>query len=162
MYHYGDSDLVVAVERTRPTEGGKASDVYFAFDNPKLEMIKSGAWELDIYPHCPIKYAPKDIRFIFFIKFERQILQCEVVRKENNNFIFVHRKTGEIKDPERALIYSPEWDARPNYARRLTRPANKTQKKIAAYFQNDKVFYQDNEVGDLVWNYLKWSAAQRG
>ena len=34
-------------------------DVYFAFNNPKLQMITSGAWEMAIYPHNKVKYKPK-------------------------------------------------------------------------------------------------------
>ena len=32
---------------------------------------------------------------------------------------------------------------------------NKTQKNIAWFFIHDKVFYQDNSVGDAINNYLK-------
>lgn len=64
IYTYGDSDLKVAVEYCKPNKQGKESDTYFAFDNPKLNMITGGAWEVNIYPHCPIKYAPKDLSLI--------------------------------------------------------------------------------------------------
>ena len=67
VYRYGDTDLTVAVEYTPTDKKGKKSDIYFAFDNPKLSMITGGEWELDIYPHCPVKYKPKEILFIYFI-----------------------------------------------------------------------------------------------
>ena len=67
IYKYGDSDLIVAVEYTPTNKKGKASDTYFAFDNPKLSMITGGAWEIDIYPHCPVKYKPDEILFTYFI-----------------------------------------------------------------------------------------------
>ena len=33
-------------------------------------MVTSGVWELDIYPHLPIKYNPKDVLFTYFIEFD--------------------------------------------------------------------------------------------
>ena len=43
LYRYGDSELTVAVEYCLPNKKGKKSDLYFAFDNPKLSMITGGA-----------------------------------------------------------------------------------------------------------------------
>ena len=54
VLHYGNSPLTVAVEYCSSLNVSKDSDIYFAFDNPKLKMITSGAWELDIYPHLPV------------------------------------------------------------------------------------------------------------
>jgi len=61
LYTYGNTGLRVAVEFSDFPTKEKESNVYFAFNNPKLEMVKSGVWEMEIYPHLPIKYKPKDI-----------------------------------------------------------------------------------------------------
>lgn len=156
VYKYGDSDLKVAVEYTEPTVTGKDSDIYFAFNNPKLAMITGGVWEMELYPHCPIKYRPKDVVFNFFIEFDDNILQGEVVCFDKHDFIFIHRKTTEIKEPERDIIYSPEYSSLPNHRRKLTNPQDNIDRKIANYFIKEKVFYSDNEVGEVVLNYLKW------
>lgn len=156
LYQYGSSKLLVAVEYCSPNKTGKASDVYFAFDNPKLNMITGGAWELDIYPHCPVKFTPADILFTYFIKFDGELLQCEIVQHEDVAFTFIHRKTTEIKNPEKDLIFTPEFSPRPNYRRKLTSPYDALGKKIAYYYAIDKVFYQDNEIGEIVRNYLQW------
>lgn len=115
VYRYGDSELKVAVEYTKPNKQGKESDLYFAFDNPKLSMITGGAWEIDVYPHCPIKYAPKDVLFTYFIDFSGDLLQAEIVSKEGMSFTFIHRKTTDIKDPDTDVIFSTEPDPRPSY-----------------------------------------------
>lgn len=156
VYRYGDSPLTVAVEYVKPNEKGKASDYYFAFNNPKLSMITGGAWEIDIYPHCPVKFTPKDIKFFFFIEFAGDLLQCEVVTKGVETFIFIHRKTTPLKDTMRDLIYTTEHSSRPNYRRRINRPNLPIEQKIAQLFKMDKVFYADNEVGEIVRNYLMW------
>lgn len=158
VYTYGDSDLKVAVEYTKSDTGkSKDSNVYFSFDNPSLKMITTGAWEISIYPHCPVKFKPKDIKFIYFIVFDDNILQCEIVMTDKENFTFIHPKTTEIKNPEKEIIYSQDYNPLPNYHRKITRPQSNLERKIAWYYATDNVFYSDNEVGEVVRNYLKWS-----
>lgn len=156
LYHYGDSDLTVAVEYCKTSKEGKASDVYFAFDNPKLSMITGGAWEIDVYPHIPYKHRPKDILLTYFIQFDHHTLQCEVITYEDALYTYIHLKTGDIRYPETDLVFTPEYDPRPNYRRNLLKPTDNIGKKILAMFRADKIFYQDNEVGEVVRNYLLW------
>ena len=155
-YTYGDSGLTVAVQFTDTPVRKKKSDVYFAFNNPKLAMITKGDWQLDIYPHCPKHYRPKDVIFVFLIIFDRETLQAEIVQSEDDIFIFIHRKTTDLKKPDEDLIYSQEYDVRLNHRRNILKPVLDVEKKIAWFFRAEKVFYQDNEVGDLVANYLAW------
>lgn len=156
IYRYGESDLTVAVEYCQPNKEGKESDLYFAFDNPKLSMITGGAWEIDIYPHCPVKYRPNEVLFTYFISFAGDLLQCEIVAHDGVLFTFIHRKTSELKDPDNDVVFTPDFDPRPNWKRKITKPTNTLEKKIASFYMNDKVFYQDNEVGEIVRNYLMW------
>ena len=159
LYTYADSDLTVAVEFTGSEKHSKPSDVYFAFDNPRLDMItgSNGIWEMAIYPHCPEKYTPKDVMFQYFILFDGELLHAEVVSTKTSMFTFIHRKTTPIQDEDRDLIYSPEWDSRPNHRRRITQPRDKLDRKLYEFYLTDKVYYQDNEVGEIVNNYLRWS-----
>lgn len=161
VYRYGESKLTVAVEYCRSNKEGKPSDVYFAFDNPKLSMITGGEWEIDIYPHSPYKYRPKDVLFTYFIQFDTHLLQCEVICYEGVCYTYIHRKTGEIKHPDRDLVFSPEWSPLPNYRRCITRPVDDIGKKVALHYKTDKIFYQDNEVGEVVRNYLQWCNAAK-
>ena len=157
LYSYGDSGLTVAVEFSDFPTKEKKSNVYFAFNNPKLEMIKSGAWEMDIYPHLPVKYKPKDIEYMYFIIFDNQTLQCEIINIDDMSFTYIHRKTTEIKDNDGYyMVYSQETNPKPNYRKKITKPVYPIEKTIVSYFIKDKVFYQDNEIGELVRNYLEW------
>lgn len=161
IYRYGDSDLTVAVEYTLPNKNGKENDFYFAFDNPKLSMITGGHWEIDIYPHCPVKYLPKEILFTYFISFDENLLQCEIVQHEDLCFTFIHRKTTELKYPDMEIIYSPDYSPLPNHKRKITKPKSNIERKIALHFSTDKVFYADNEVGEIVRNYIMWCGKTR-
>ena len=155
VYTYGTSELKVAVEYSdTAAKSKKGSDVYFAFDNPSLSMITGGAWEIDIYPHCPREYKPKDIVFIFFIIFNDATLQCEVIQLEDCTFLYIHEKTTPIQDEDSDIIFSTEYDPRPNHFRNIRKGTSRLVKMIGKYFQDEKVFYQDNEVGEVVRNYL--------
>lgn len=156
VYDYGDTGLRVAVEYCASIQKYKKSNKYFAFDNPKLNMVKSGSWEIDIYPHKPVKFTPEEIVFSYFILFEEELLQCDVVMKEDRMFTFVHRKTTPLKDEDSDLVFSPRYDSRPNWRRNIASPPDKLGRKIASLFLGEKMFFQDNEVGEIIWNYAKW------
>ena len=125
VYKYGNSKLTVAVEYCASSESTKPNNFYFAFDNPKLHMITSGAWELDIYPHVPIKFKPKDIKFTYFILFDGGTYQCEIIQKDDITFTFIHVKTTELKDPDNDLIYTFEHNPKMNYNRSIFTPISK-------------------------------------
>lgn len=155
VYTYGKSKLRVAVERCKSTnEKAKKSNTYFAFDNPGLQMITGGAWEIDLYPHLMTEYTRKDIMFTYFISFEDKLLQCEMIFKDGCQFTYIHRKTSPLKDPDRDVLFSPEYDPRPNHIRNLRKPTTEWARKIADDYRREKIFYQDNEVGEIVRNYL--------
>lgn len=158
VYQYGDGRLKVAVEFSDNPNKGKPSDLYFAFNNPKLNMItgKGSVWELAVYPHKPCKFRSGDISFTFFIQFDGELLQCEIVTLEEVQFVFIHRKTTPLRHPDRDLIYSPDYDPRPNWRRKITIPMTNLEQKVVRLFKMDKVYYQDNEVGEVVHNYLMW------
>ena len=155
VYKYGDSRLTVAVEYTASGKG-KASDLYFAFDNPKLSMITGGEWEIDIYPHCPVKYTPAEILFTYFVLFDGETLQCEIILHADQYFTFIHRKTTPLKNPDDDLIYSPDFSAKPNYRRKINRPQTPLEMKICQFYKEDRVFYSDNETGEIMRNYLQF------
>lgn len=166
VYRYGESDLKVAVEFTAEHTGStKDGNALFAFNNPKLQMITKGTWEIDIYPHLQYHYKPHNIIYQYFIQFDGETLHCEIIHgcyDEKGNelrhihFTYIHEKTSDIKDEDKDVIFSPHVDARPNHYVNITRPTDARSRKIIEHFQKDKVFYQNNEVGEIVRNYIKF------
>ena len=159
---FGDSKLKVAVEFAPQTEGvTRKSDVYFAFNNPHLKMITDGEWEFDIYPHMTYKYLPKDIKAIYFIEFNDELLQCEIIKTDESNgyFTFIHRKTSELKDEKnkKTVIFSNHVTADRRYEKRITKPITERGKLYAQLLFSEKTFFQDNSVGECVHNYIEWS-----
>lgn len=158
IYRFGEHGATVAVEYCSSTVQHKASNKYFCFDNQNLQMITGGKWELAVYPHLPVKYRPCDVLFVYYIKFNDMILQGNIIQVGDNNFTYIHMKTTPIKDEDNSLIYSLEMNGKPNYKRKLLSTATFVETQVARYFATDKVFYQDNEVGEILRNYLITSA----
>ena len=165
VYRYGDSGLKVAVEYTSPTTGATGKgNVLFAFNNPKLQMITHGDWEIDIYPHLPYRYKSEDIIYTYFVEFDGEKLQCEIIRGGEDEdgkridamITYIHQKTSDWKHPDKDVIFSPEISPLRNRYTRITNPIDRRTQKILECFKRDKVFYQNNEVGEIMNNYLKW------
>ncbi|MBD5232338.1 MAG: phage DNA encapsidation protein [Bacteroidales bacterium] len=159
VYHYAETGLQVVVEYCDPMakRGGKQSDVYFAFDNPQLKMITGGAWEIAIYPHLPKKYRPMDIVTNFFVEFEDVILHCELVATDDDYYIFVHPKTTPIKDESEDIIYGDKPNGRWNYRIGIGNQIDQLSMTIKRIIKENRVFYSDNETGEVLRNYLIWS-----
>lgn len=164
IYSYADTGLSVAVEYCDPMSkrGGKKSDVYFAFDNPQLKMITSGSWEIAIYPHLEERYKPKDVAAQFFVQFDGATLHCEIVCNNSQYFIFVHPKTTPIKDDAKDIVYTNRPDQRWNYRTGLTRLRDKLSLVITKLINENRVFYSDNETGEVLRNFLIWAGSYNG
>lgn len=156
LYTYGESELRVAVEYSDFPMKKKKSNKYFAFGNPKLNMITEGGWEINIYPHLPHKYRPKDVIDIFYVVFEGDTLQGNVIDIDGNMFIYFHRKTKEIVSDTYRRVYGQKVDYRYNYSDNMLIPTCKFDSKIIEFVRSNKLFYQDNEVGEIVRNYFNW------
>lgn len=156
IYKYGESSLTVAVEYSAGVgKKGKPSDVYFAFDNPKLKMITTGAWELNVYPRSPYKIRPKDIVFHYYINFDLEWLQADIVAVNGDYFTHIH-PCREPKEKRSEVIFSPEFSSNPRHFRLLTHARTNLHRKILEFYHNDKIFYSDNDTGEIVRNYLIW------
>ena len=155
VYTYGENKLKVAVEYADSKKKFKKNNFYFAFNNPKLKMITGGAWELNIYPHAPVKWLPKNIMLTYFIDFNDSIYQCEIINKDANVFTYIHEKTTPIKNPDKDIIYTLDYNPKINYNVNILKPLNDYQNKITWFYTHDRVYYQNNDVGDAINNYLK-------
>lgn len=158
MYRFGGGKLKIAVEYAESTAKTKKSNKYFAFDNDSVEMIVNGAWELAIYPHLETRYTKKDIIFTYFIEFNDKIVQCEIICKDGEYFTYIHEKTTPLQNPDKDLIYSLKHNEKWNYKRRLLATTTPLERKIAQFYALEKVFFQNNEIGEIVRNYILQSS----
>ena len=159
LYHYQPQGRMtdIAIEwASSISNNGRPINVYTDFATNNSDMINKGFWDTDNYPHLPFSYTPADVLFMFFIEFNTELFQCEIISKYSTPYIYIHRKTTELKNPDTDLIYGDNPTGKPNYSINLFKPEHRVQKKIADLFHYNKVFYQDNLVGDSVHAFLNW------
>lgn len=154
-YSKNGQELLIAVEYTQNL-ASKKSDKYFIFDNPKLEMITGGAWELAIYPHLFEKYKPNQVLYTFFVNYRDTILQCELVEGRKGMFIYTHIKTTELKYNEDDLVYCTDPSSSRMVRMDITKPTYPLEKRIYQMIMDDRICFQDNEIGEVFNDYLKW------
>ena len=160
VYTYGNMDLTVAVEYCDPVKSTeKVASKYFAFDNPQLEMITSGKWELMMYPRPTYKIFEEDIKYRFYIHFGENMLCGEIVKpssKPHNNdlFIFLHPQTKDIEIDDKTVLYTDEFTSSICHVRFLKDMPTPVHKLISQLFIKKSVCFSDNETGEIVRNWL--------
>lgn len=161
-YTYGKSDLKVALFLTDSApKNSKKSNVYFAFNNPKLNMITGGdsIWQIGIYPHAPVKFDhARDVIFRYWIYFDKEEYECEIVQKQDWYFTFIHPKTKNYEHLPDDLVFStePPWDAFRQYS--LVRCSLPTEviSNINMFYKSKQVYYSDNTTGNAISSYLEY------
>lgn len=156
-------DCTIVVHWADGLPDGKETDKYFAFDNPKLEMITEGKFETAIYPHLPegVEITEANRAYTFFVWFFDDLLRGDVILEGDSEFIYFTPKTTELKYPDEELIYSNRDDPRPNWRRRITRPMTPAEKAILDLIRAEKVFYMDNECGEVIRTYIQWCLSEK-
>lgn len=158
VYTYGNSGLKVAIEFSDSIKKFKKSNVYFAFDNPKLNVItgNGNSWEMNIYPRLKYKYLPKNIIFNFYIMFDNETMVVEYIQLPIGDFLYIHPKTTPLKYKDTDIIYTIEPSQQENIFNNLLKCSYQWQSYINELIKTKKVFFSSNEVGELFTNYINW------
>lgn len=158
MYHYGNADLTVAVEYCDPVKATeKVASKYFAFDNPQLEMITTGAWELMMYARPPYKIEEKDIKYRFYIQFGEALLCGEIVHPKNRTadlFIFFHPQTKDIEITDKTVLYTDGFTTSRYHVRFLKDQPTELHKLITSLIVKKAICFNSNETGEIFRNWL--------
>ena len=157
VYKIGVDGAQIAVEYCAAVETVKKQvSKYFAFDNPQLDMIKTGSWEIALYRHAPPELSQYRIIHTFFIVHENRTLQGDIYMYKRFPIIFWHDKTTEIKNPDKTIIYNLDvTDGNPLHQRDVRVVFVRAQQIIYDLIRTQKTFYADNEIGEAVAAYLK-------
>lgn len=154
LYKFGEkSELTVAVEYCAEAKNTSKVKKFYAFDNPQLEMITSGSWEIALYPHAPLVYDKYDIICRFYIKFDKKIACGDVIKNKKYLYIFYHMHTGNHIPDENDIVYLEEHDGLINHAVLITEIRNDKQKLIVDLIKTKREFYATNEVGEYIRNW---------
>lgn len=154
LYKFGENnDLTVAVEYCAESKNTKKVKKFYAFDNPQLEMITSGNWEIALYPHAPVSHTKADIVCKFYIMFDKKIGCGDVIKTEDRLYIFYHMHTGTHVPDEHDIVYLEEHDGCLNHAVFTSEIRNEKQKLIVDLMNTKREFYSSNEVGEYIRNW---------
>lgn len=163
IYKLGKTDLRIAVEycSMMDVSSTKAAD-YYAFDNPQLQMITTGTWEIALYRHAPPELSSYRIIYTFFIVFADKTVQGDIHMYKGYPIIFFHQKTTPIKDFDKVVVYLQDSvDGNPLHQIDLRIAPTKAQKLILDLIHHQKMFFSDNELGEIVNNWLKFTLQSR-
>jgi len=165
FYEYNNEKLTVAVEYCLHATAKQNVEYYYAFDNPSLEMIKTGSWETDKYPHLEgFSISQENIRYIFYLQYNSKLLKGNIVFDQRNNdyFIFFHKfgnSNYKLKKTDILFTNCPTTNVFHFHKigeaplidnEKLTR----VLRIIAMCFSNNKLYYSTNAVGEVVRNFI--------
>lgn len=157
VYQMGKDGTKIAVEYCAAVEHvQKQVSKYFCFENPQLDMITKGSWEIALYRHAPQNLSQYRVILTCFIVHEDLVIQGDVHLYQGYPILFWHYKTGDIKDPEHTIIYNQDVvDGNPLHQRDMRTSFCRAQTIIFDLVRLQKTFYATNEVGEGVAAYLK-------
>lgn len=157
IYRMGKTETKIAVEYCATIEHVKKSvSKYFCFNNPALEMITKGVWEIALYRHAPMHLSQYRCLLSFFVIHEDQTIQGDIIQYKGYPIIFWHDKTTPIKKPEKSIIYCTEVsDGNPLHQIDMRTGFTRAQEIIYDLVRMQKTFYADNETGEAVAAYLR-------
>ena len=160
VYEYPNSKMKLAIEYCAAANTTKeVNDNFFAFENAQLQVIKTGAWEMANYPRAPYKIYDQDILKCFYIYFNGQMICGEIVhptygKYKNDLFIFFHRQTKDIEIDYLTPFYSQQPTTSICHVRYLQDQPTELHKLIVKLIMKNHMFFSDNEVGEIVRNFL--------
>lgn len=153
VYTYGDSGLSVAVEYCSESKNTSKVKKFYAFDNPQLEMITTGTWEIALYPHCPISVTNDQIIKKFYIIFNKKIICGDIVKTKDRLFILYHEHTSKYEPTEKDVVYLEQHDGYVMHCKYLQEKPTDVHKLIVSLMNYEREFYSDNTVGEVVRNW---------
>ena len=153
-----------AFEYTPTTEGGKKSDVYFAFADEHSSMIVNGQFAVPEYPQCPHAFTSANVKCTFwFLISTGERVRGRLMRVGRETFIFCDQVAEEryevLVDERRDLFYSLDFSGKPNhYISPLQRYRDKRTHYLVDAYAAGRMFFSSNEVGEDLMYFTKVAA----
>lgn len=159
VYTAGTSETKIAVEYcASDDEQTKKVSSYFCFDNPQLNMISTGAWEIASYRHAPEDTGDYNIIFCFFVVFGGKMAQGDIYMYKGYPIIVFHKKTSELRKIDTSLIFFEENDSgNPLHQISLAAGETRAHKLIRQILKQNKFFFDSNDTGEYINNWLKFA-----
>lgn len=155
-------DMKVAVEYCESTSeyGGKASDIYFQFDDERVAMITDGSFAIPRYPQCPISWKIGDVKCTYWFDTDHGRIRGRLIKVDDQVFVFCEKVDDvtyeAVKDDRRDLFYSAEFRGEWNHHVQPTRRTRDTRTGyLADAIGSSRMFFADNETGEDLMYFVK-------
>lgn len=124
--------------------------MYFAFDNTKLDMIKSGAWETASYPHEP-EYMSDNADVLTAIYFQNDNVSICAYLKIYNDMLYIYYRQNTKDFVKDRFVITLDHNISPMYYNSLNYNIDlfKIYKELMI---NNKEYYSNNECGEMMRN----------
>lgn len=164
LYNYNNKLLTVAVEYCLPAEATKEVLHYYAFDNPAVEMIKTGLWEEDRYRHvtdCKFDLTKETELFRFLVDFNKNKVVGEIHSKGNHVIIFYHPVgNSNRKWTDNDVVYSDSDNSSLTWAKAFSMGSLDVHKMIYNIMKQHNDYYDTNSTGEIINNFMKWGGGK--
>lgn len=131
------------------------NELFFGFRNPRLAAITGGDWAIDNYPHIEPDKERKSYERMHYIKYNGYLVNMEFCRsKKLGAHFIVHKATKTYDD---SIIYTIDDITSVNERYRFGRTAY--DKMLWSLYNNNKWYYSNNEVGNVVRSYVNQAKA---
>lgn len=166
LYTYNNKKLTVAVEYCAQSENTKDIEYYYAFDNPSLDMITTGAWETDNYRH--INLLEWDLtelteRVRIYVEFGQNKVVGEIHTHGAEWVIFFHDMGSSNKTlTERDIVYTDKPITSMYHSNDLFNGLTGVHKCVAMLMRTNHDYYSNNTIGEIINNFKKYSNQVRG
>ena len=157
-FYQFSGETSVAVEYCADSDNTKEVNKYFAFENPRLNMIFNGDWEIANYRHLTKRYTKDDIYFIFIVKFQGHFCKGVIYKKGVDLILFFHPMDPPETLGERDILYTDEPITSIYHSNSFTHIHNKKQTLINNLLNTNRDYYSNNTVGELINNFRKEAA----
>lgn len=155
VYNFGNSELRVAVEYCDPVKATqKVANKLFAFDNPQLEMVKNGKWEIKNYARAPYPIHDDMVLKDFYVLFNEQMIRGRIVKNKTDLFLFFNRQTKDIKIDNLTPFYTQEFSTSICHVRYVKDCPTTVHTLILSLIRKNAMCFSDNEVGEIIRNWL--------
>jgi len=162
LYTMGKSNTKIAVEYCGVAAATAKVSEYYCFDNPELNMITSGVWEISLYRHIPSGIGNIFPEFEFYIVFDGQTLRGAIYIYNDYPLLTFSRRYKDISDPENTLIFSDDLDDPPDpnplHKAEIGYPTTTAEEIIISLIRQKKTYFATNEDGETFVNWLKYAS----
>ena len=157
MIKYTDKGTGIYAEiiGTKDLSRAYQNELFFGFKNPRLAAITGGDWAIDNYPHIEPDKERKSYERMHYIKYNGYLVNMEFCRsKKLGAHVIVHKATKTYDD---SIIYTIDDIGSVNERYRFGRTSY--DKMIWSLYNNNKWYYSNNEVGNVVRSYVNQAKA---